>query len=147
MHLNVHAHIVPVTLMHTLQIQPFFFFPGPPNLIISLQEIHIPQSLRMHPLHLPHLVLLTTPKGMHAQASLIPLIKLYCPLPFFCLLAACSIAAVFLFTDRCLLDWQFWYNMSILHNTLIATHTFGLKFSLWNFCSIKHCCLSRSALL
>ena len=104
---KVLTHIVPVTLMHTLLIQPFFFFPGPPNLIISLQDIHIPQSLWMHPLHFPHLVLLSTPKSMHVQTSLIPLIKL---LSFtFLLLIMCTMfnssTVLSLLSDRWLINW------------------------------------------
>ena len=71
---HVLAQNVPVTLVHNLLMQPFFFFPGPPNLIMSLQDTHIPQSIRMHPLHLPHLVFLSAPKCMRVYMSLIPLI-------------------------------------------------------------------------
>lgn len=36
-------------------IQHLFFLPGPPNLTMSWQFLHSPQSLRQHPEHDPHL--------------------------------------------------------------------------------------------
>ena len=38
-------------LQQALSIHLFFFFPGPPNLGMSRQNLHDPQSLARHPKH------------------------------------------------------------------------------------------------
>ena len=48
---------VPVIMPWSWQVrcmQAFFFIPGPPNLLMSLQLLHFPQSSALHPVHLPH---------------------------------------------------------------------------------------------
>ena len=41
---------------HFFCMHGFFFFPGPPNLGLSKQNLHEPQSLARHPLYSPHLL-------------------------------------------------------------------------------------------
>ena len=41
---------------HFFCMHGFFFFPGPPNLGLSKQNLHAPQSSARHPVHSPHLL-------------------------------------------------------------------------------------------
>lgn len=45
-------------LRHVLFSQHLFFLPGPPNLVISRQNLQLPQSSLLQPEQVPHLFLL-----------------------------------------------------------------------------------------
>jgi len=44
--------------LHFLRMHGFFFLPSPPNLGMSLQNLHWPQSFILQPVHCPHLLCL-----------------------------------------------------------------------------------------
>ena len=49
---------LPFSSVHFRNEHDFFFSPGPPNLIISLQNKHVPQSSLLYASHSPHLLFL-----------------------------------------------------------------------------------------
>ena len=48
--------MVASSFKHFFSMHDFFFFPGPPNLGLSLQKLHDPQSVARHPVHSRHLL-------------------------------------------------------------------------------------------
>lgn len=71
-------------LVHLLCMQHCFSDPLPPNLGLSLQKQHFPQSLAMQPLHFPHRRLLrarkqqalAVPNAMHANQHSFPVFEM-----------------------------------------------------------------------
>ena len=51
-------------LKHFRWEQGFFFLPGPPNFVISKQNLQEPQSGEVHPAHSPHLFRFTPTNTM-----------------------------------------------------------------------------------
>ena len=75
---------------HFFYMHGFFFFPGPPNLGLSKQNLHEPQSLARHPLHSLHLL------------RLLPKISYY-----ICMAVLCQLTNHYCILDR---DWLMVFN-------------------------------------
>ena len=53
--------------LHLLKMHGFFFLPSPPNLGMSLQNLHCPQSFLLQPVHCPHLLRLFAVGNKYSQ--------------------------------------------------------------------------------
>ena len=53
--------------LHLLKMHGFFFLPSPPNLDMSLQNLHCPQSFILQPVHCPHLLCLFAVGNKYSQ--------------------------------------------------------------------------------
>ena len=60
-----------VCFEHFFCTHGFFFFPEPPNLGLSKQNLHEPQSLARHPLHSPHLLRLLPKVSWNSNMKII----------------------------------------------------------------------------
>ena len=115
-------------LLHFLKMHGFFFLPSPPNLGMSLQNLHWPQSFVLHPVHCPHLLRLFAVSNKYGQK-----LKLLGPNQYRYIIPTlqCCAFIVFFFIGRRGLD----FGCMIIHKQKVR----GNGHSRWsNHCSILY---------